>query len=337
MRLAYDAQVSKANFELELKKNQNLQARNLQLGTLEHKSSHKNVFLFLLVFNAYRPTQGILPEIDEFIKLSKVMSFVVVTLILFQFFIEVMPGSRMVVFYFWIFSIVLLAFFRFFIFRMEVYFFKTGRGARRSLILGTSTLSQDIAERMILYPTMGYYYVGHLDDAQPALVHFHLKDHFQLLGTVDQFEAICKSEVIDSIFLVKRDIGRAQYRQLTQFALQNNIQLNVLSEPILDTPFIEVGAFDGISMISTMHLNRQWFQRVLKRAFDILISFLGLLTLSPVLLLIAAWIKLVSPKGPILFSQERVGQFSRPFQMLKFRSMIPNAENKKSKERQQHN
>lgn len=57
-----------------------------------------------------------------------------------------------------------------------------------------------------------------------------------------------------------------------------------------------------------------------KRLFDLICSGLGLVLLSPLLLLVALWIKLDSP-GPVLFRQERVGRFGRPFFIHKFRSM----------------
>jgi len=63
----------------------------------------------------------------------------------------------------------------------------------------------------------------------------------------------------------------------------------------------------------------------LKRAFDILASATALLLLSPVLLLIAALIKL-GDGGPVLFVQRRVGLRGRTFRMLKFRSMVIHAE-----------
>jgi len=57
-----------------------------------------------------------------------------------------------------------------------------------------------------------------------------------------------------------------------------------------------------------------------KRLFDLLLSTLGLLALAPLLLLIAVWVKLDSP-GPVLFRQERVGRYGRPFRIHKFRTM----------------
>jgi lipopolysaccharide/colanic/teichoic acid biosynthesis glycosyltransferase len=57
-----------------------------------------------------------------------------------------------------------------------------------------------------------------------------------------------------------------------------------------------------------------------KRVFDLVLSAVGLLVLSPLLLLIAAWIKLDSP-GPVFFRQERVGRHGRRFLIHKFRTM----------------
>ncbi|MFL6663922.1 MAG: sugar transferase [Rhizobacter sp.] len=57
-----------------------------------------------------------------------------------------------------------------------------------------------------------------------------------------------------------------------------------------------------------------------KRVFDIVLAAVGLVLLSPVLMAIAAWIKLDSP-GPVFFRQERVGRFGRPFSIHKFRTM----------------
>ncbi len=62
-----------------------------------------------------------------------------------------------------------------------------------------------------------------------------------------------------------------------------------------------------------------------KRLFDWLASGLGLLLLSPVLLVLAVWIKLDS-SGPVFFRQERVGQFGRLFRIHKFRTMVTDAE-----------
>lgn len=63
----------------------------------------------------------------------------------------------------------------------------------------------------------------------------------------------------------------------------------------------------------------------MKRLFDLVSAFFGLILLSPLLILVALAIKLTSP-GPVLFGQVRVGLGGRPFRMWKFRSMRPDSE-----------
>lgn len=83
----------------------------------------------------------------------------------------------------------------------------------------------------------------------------------------------------------------------------------------------------GRTKLINMRANRleQIGWAALKRAFDIFVSAIGLLLLSPLLVILAIGVRLSSP-GPIFFRQERVGKDRKPFQMLKFRSMVVNNE-----------
>lgn len=69
----------------------------------------------------------------------------------------------------------------------------------------------------------------------------------------------------------------------------------------------------------------------LKRTIDILGSAFGLIMLSPLFLIVAIAIKIEDSKGSVLFSQKRVGQYGKEFNMYKFRSMVSNAEELKAK------
>ncbi|WP_415283054.1 sugar transferase [Clostridium perfringens] len=68
-----------------------------------------------------------------------------------------------------------------------------------------------------------------------------------------------------------------------------------------------------------------------KRLIDIFGSSFGLIILSPVFLIVAIAIKIEDSKGSVLFSQKRVGQYGKEFNMYKFRSMVSNAEELKAK------
>ena len=69
---------------------------------------------------------------------------------------------------------------------------------------------------------------------------------------------------------------------------------------------------------------------VIKRLIDVIFSFLGIVVLSPLFIIISIIIKTTS-KGPVFFSQKRVGKNGKEFDMYKFRSMVVNAEELKEK------
>lgn len=87
---------------------------------------------------------------------------------------------------------------------------------------------------------------------------------------------------------------------------------------------------DVESTINIFTKEERLIYKFMKRILDIAVSILGLILLSPLLLIVCIFIKLDS-KGPIIFSQKRVGLNGREFKMYKFRSMVVNAEELKGK------
>ncbi len=76
-------------------------------------------------------------------------------------------------------------------------------------------------------------------------------------------------------------------------------------------------------------LKKRWLSLFFKRVFDLLVSFLLLVVLSPVFLVLAIAIKLDSP-GPVFYRQVRVTRYGREFRIFKFRSMVTDADKKGS-------
>ncbi len=66
--------------------------------------------------------------------------------------------------------------------------------------------------------------------------------------------------------------------------------------------------------------------RIIKRIIDIIGALTGILLFSPILIIVAIWIKVEDPKGKVFFSQNRVGKNGKQFRMYKLRSMVHNAE-----------
>ncbi|MBO7217661.1 MAG: sugar transferase [Clostridia bacterium] len=72
-------------------------------------------------------------------------------------------------------------------------------------------------------------------------------------------------------------------------------------------------------------LRKRGLSLFLKRCFDIFASSVLIILLSPVMLILAVWIKLDS-KGPVFYKSERVTRYNQPFKILKFRTMVTNAD-----------
>ena len=77
------------------------------------------------------------------------------------------------------------------------------------------------------------------------------------------------------------------------------------------------------------HLSRKRTSMVFKRIFDVIMSAVLLVLLSPVILVLAVWIK-VDSRGPVFFRQERITQYGRKFRIFKFRTMVNDADKKGS-------
>lgn len=147
----------------------------------------------------------------------------------------------------------------------------------------------------------------------------------QYLGTINQLTEIISQYKIEEIIIALEQEEENEIFDMICLAGQDvEIKIpadrkdilmgNVKSNAIFNTPLITV----------TQGLMAPW-QQILKRIFDILISLIAIIILSPVYL-ITSIIVYTTSKGPIFYKQERIGYKGKPFYMHKFRSMYTNAE-----------
>jgi exopolysaccharide biosynthesis polyprenyl glycosylphosphotransferase len=95
------------------------------------------------------------------------------------------------------------------------------------------------------------------------------------------------------------------------------------------TPTVQMHALEGVPVVSVPPFALSRSSRLLKRMLDVVGASLALVVAGPVLAIVAVLIKLDS-RGPILFSQTRMGYGNRPFRMLKFRTMVVDADARKA-------
>jgi exopolysaccharide biosynthesis polyprenyl glycosylphosphotransferase len=273
----------------------------------------------------YKSEAGISPQIDIFIKSVKGVSIATLQVMAVSFVYKSFPGSRYVLAYSWGVGIVAVTFSRIMILSFETWLYKKGVGSFNTLVIGGGAVGQDIAEKMVLFPTLRLKYIGFLDDGPPEKVHYHLRRSFKLLGTIQEYKEVCEANDVRVLFLTRRDVPQRFILKLIAYCEESNIQLKILSDMIFLTPLTVSEVFDGMPVLSTgQRMNSGG--AFAKRSFDLITSILGLLLLFPLFFMIACLIKLISPEGPVFFRQDRVTLDGRTFKMIKFRSMVPNAE-----------
>ncbi len=149
----------------------------------------------------------------------------------------------------------------------------------------------------------------------------------QVMGTAKDFEAVLRSMPVGEVVIANYNLAHADEMQAVvktcerfgvPFALPANMFRLERARPLLSH-----AVTDGY--IHYQSVQSKPVQMAFKRFFDIVSSGVALWLLAPLLLVVAALVKLTS-RGPVLFRQQRVGLHGQPFGMLKFRTMVENAE-----------
>jgi Undecaprenyl-phosphate glucose phosphotransferase len=201
---------------------------------------------------------------------------------------------------------------------------KAGIGLKRVLIAGASDLGKMVADKVLQHREFGFKVVGFLDDRASG-------DHIgyrglPLLGTLSEADEIIRQERIDHVYVALPLEEHVKMLGIVEATNREGVEVHVVPDLL---QFIALRArlenLDGVPIISLNDVPLRGFNSVLKRAIDFGISATALLGLSVPFAIIAALIK-YSSEGPVFYRQERMGLDGKAFEVLKFRSMYPGAE-----------
>lgn len=192
---------------------------------------------------------------------------------------------------------------------------------RKVLIVGAGILGQGLADQIKLFQRFGLQIAGFLDDD-----HQKQSQDGQILGDIDCAKQVVRENDIDDVIIA---LPARSYEKIQHLVAElHNLPVKVWLIPdyfhlALHKAVVE--EFAGIAMLDLRAPALTEYQRLIKRSFDLLISLLILPIFLPLMGLIAIAIRLEGP-GPIVLRQKRIGENGRMFEMLKFRTMVPNAE-----------
>ncbi|WP_066039236.1 sugar transferase [Herbiconiux solani] len=201
-----------------------------------------------------------------------------------------------------------------------------GTFTSRVVLVGSIASVVHIARELNSRPQAGYQVVGvclpngHLDVDASDL-------HVPVLGDLDGVLSALRTSSADTVVITSADSLPPQRVRELSWSLEPGKQHLVVAPSLVDIggPRIHTRPVAGLPLIHVETPRYDGGKRFAKRAFDVMSSGLGILILLPVLGLLAMVVRLNSA-GPVLFRQERIGYHGENFRMLKFRSMVVDAE-----------
>jgi exopolysaccharide biosynthesis polyprenyl glycosylphosphotransferase len=203
-----------------------------------------------------------------------------------------------------------------------------GRSLRHVLVAGSFGAAQQLSERINQEPDAGMKVVGLCLPA--AELPRPVVAGIPVLGSLGQVPHVVDTMGCDAVAVTSDDATRYNYLRELAWALEG-AGVELLVDPGLVEvagPRMHIRPLLGSPLLHVEEPHFTGWRRLVKRASDVVLTSLGLLIISPLMLGIAAVIRL-QDGGPAIFRQSRVGRGGEFFRMLKFRSMVIDADARK--------
>ena len=227
--------------------------------------------------------------------------------------------SRFIVLAGWVFAVVYLSFAHIIIRFIQRRLYIFGLGIHKVILVGNSKTTDNLMEEFSSNKKAGFEVVKRVRDFS--------------IETAQELAEFIKDREVDEIIQSDPNLSKVETLRLFDFANDNHLTFKYVAD-LLEVKVLrtEVAEIIGIPVVEVKRTTLEGWGKIFKRIFDIVISGILIILLSPIILIAILAIKLDS-RGPIFFSRRddgqpltRVGEGGAPFKYFKFRSMIPNSD-----------
>lgn len=226
--------------------------------------------------------------------------------------------SRLIIIFIWAFAIITVALGRFIIRFLQRRLYRYNIGNHRIIVLGHNSLTKPIVNEIKRNYKLGYTIIKVIDR-----------------DGVDKLETIVANNPCDEIMITDAGIGEAQAAKILEFCRIHGLGFKMTPSLFLvRSSHVSFQTLSGLPILEFQRTPLDGWGKIIKRLFDLIVSLLLIIVLSPIMLIVALLVKITS-SGPILFRQERVG-LEKNFIFYKFRTMRENAENEHQKMMKQY-
>lgn len=199
-----------------------------------------------------------------------------------------------------------------------------GENYLKVLIIGTGRRAKHLTEMLNRHNEWGIHILGYLDTDASHVGEYILGG--KVLGTVHDIEKILTSRVVDEVILAVPRSSLSYMEEIVNACEEQAVRFRFMADVFdLQVARMRMVEMDGIPLLTFDPVAQNEDKLLIKRLMDLILVLSVMPMVLPVMALIALAIKL-DDGGPIFFVQERVGLRKRLFPMLKFRSMVMDAE-----------
>lgn len=283
--------------------------------------------LFLLIsfrFSQVYPYQPGRSWVEESWRIATAATAGVIILIAVNLIFRPMLYSRLVFLYTAVLVTVYLGISRLLIMVARGHLRQYDIGVRRVLLIGAGDVGRMVMRTLAARPDYGWKLIGFLDD-NPAKSSTDV-GRFKALGPIENAPEVMTAYAIQNVIICLPWQTHRTIQRLLRECEQKKVAAYVVPDLFQVTKNqMKVQELNGIPLFSTRDISIQGWNLIFKRTFDVVVGTLMALLALPLILMIAAAIRLDTP-GPIFFRQIRVGKNGKEFECYKFRSMVNNAD-----------
>ena len=279
--------------------------------------------VWILIFQSrkmYRPRRVVF-IFDEFFLIGRLVTFGII----FSFGLyRVFPYSRLVFVLLWITAMIFITFGRYIVLKIEKTLYNKGKARRNALVVGNNSAAKDIYDNFIKHPYAGYNIVGYIEEDDFSGENF--LEGRNRLGTFSGILDAIKNNKVDTVLIALPSKQNDELFELMRQCEGENIEF-LLAPDFLEmiTSSVRVQEIDSIPFLKIKSIPMNIWNRMVKRIFDFTFALSVMIISSPLFIILALAVKFTS-RGPVFYRQERVSMTGKNFRMIKFRSMVINAE-----------
>lgn len=194
------------------------------------------------------------------------------------------------------------------------------------LIVGANQVALDMVKSIREFAWSNFYLVGYVDDDPRKQGKMY--EGIPVLGGLDDLPTLIETHRVHDAVVTLPLQAHDRMIETCRLLQKQSVHVRVVPDLFsLSFPSASLEGFGGIPLVNLGLPGIYGWKRTVKRAFDLVAATLLLALFSPIMIMIALLIRLGSA-GPIFYRQERIGEHSRRFYMIKFRSMYTNSDSK---------